>query len=91
MVGLSGEVDKLSLDRLCDNLDPRSGGASLDHFWAGRIQEEEFDAPAARAFVVSGVPTAILISTDGRILWRGHPLEAFSGKSLQSLVENALP
>ena len=25
MLGLAGDVDKLSFDRLCDNLDPRSG------------------------------------------------------------------
>src|SRR5208282_913866 len=25
MLGLSGKVDKLSFDRLCDNLDPRTG------------------------------------------------------------------
>lgn len=24
-LGLAGDVDKLSFDRLCDNLDPRSG------------------------------------------------------------------
>jgi len=62
----------------------------LDHFWTGGSNGDGFDAPAARSFVVSGVPEAILIGPDGRIRWRGHPLEQFSGKNLNVLIDDAL-
>lgn len=48
---------------------------STSHFWTGEAGKDDFQAPAARAFVVQGVPTAFLIDPDGRILWRGHPGE----------------
>jgi thiol-disulfide isomerase/thioredoxin len=62
----------------------------LDHFWTGGSEGSDFDAPAARSFVVSGVPEAVLIGPDGRIRWRGHPLEQFSGKNLKVLIDDAL-
>ena len=62
----------------------------LDHYWVGGRKGDDFDAPAARSFVVSGVPEAVLIGPDGRICWRGHPLEQFSGKNLKLLIDGAL-
>ncbi len=52
----------------------RRGWDRLDHHWTGAGADLEFDAPVARAFGVSGVPEAVLIGPDGRILWRGHPM-----------------
>jgi hypothetical protein len=48
------------------------------------------DSPAARAFVVSGVPTSLVIGRDGRILWRGHPADTTDGKDLAGRIEAAL-
>ena len=45
---------------------------------------------AYAAFVVSGVPEAILIGRDGRILWRGHPADNSAGQDLRSRIETAL-
>jgi len=66
------------------------GWNKLNHFWAGGGSEADFDSPAARAFVVSGVPEAFLIGPDGRILWRGHPLEKFGGKDAKVRIEDAI-
>jgi hypothetical protein len=55
-----------------------------------RSTDSDFDAPAARAFVVWGVPHALLIGPDGRILWRGHPLNNAGGQNLQSRIEAEL-
>ncbi|HLN26310.1 MAG TPA: sigma-70 family RNA polymerase sigma factor [Gemmataceae bacterium] len=66
------------------------GWNRLEHYWAGKSTRSDFDAPAARAFVVWGVPTAILVGRDGRILWRGHPLDETGGQNLQSRIEAAL-
>jgi thiol-disulfide isomerase/thioredoxin len=68
----------------------RRGWSSLEQYGAGQGTEAGFDAPAARAFGVFGVPEAILIGPDGRILWRGHPLDKSGGKDLQSRIEDAL-
>jgi RNA polymerase sigma factor (sigma-70 family) len=66
------------------------GWDRLEHYWGGKGTDSDFDAPAARAFLVSGVPQAILIGRDGRILWRGHPLDHTGGQDLKSRIEAAL-
>lgn len=68
----------------------RRGWDRLDHFWTGDKTGDGWDAPAARAFVVFGVPQAILIGADGRILWRGHPLAKSGGQDLRSRIESEL-
>lgn len=65
------------------------GWTHLDHFWSGNQQDKGFDAAAARAFVISGVPTTILIGREGRILWRGHPLTRVGGKDLETRIVEA--
>jgi RNA polymerase sigma factor (sigma-70 family) len=66
------------------------GWDNLAHHWSGHTSSTDFDAPAARAFGVSGVPESILIGPDGRILWRGHPMDKTDGQSLQTRIEAAL-
>jgi thiol-disulfide isomerase/thioredoxin len=66
------------------------GWDCLEHYWGGKSTDSDFDAPAARAFLVSGVPHAILIGPDGRILWRGHPLDPTGGQNLKSRIGAAL-
>ncbi len=66
------------------------GWTGLEHFWSGGSSGSDFEAPAARAFVVSGVPEAVLIDRDGRIVWRGHPLDKSDGNDLKTRIEGAL-
>jgi RNA polymerase sigma factor (sigma-70 family) len=66
------------------------GWEHLEHHWAGKGATVGWDAPAARAFVVRGVPETILIGRDGRILWRGHPGDTSGGQDLRSRIEAAL-
>ena len=66
------------------------GWTNLEHYWTGGESGGDFEAPAAKTFVVSGVPTALLIGTDGRILWRGHPLDPIAGQNVNSRIEAAL-
>ncbi len=47
---------------------------SLRHLWSQR-SESEARSNVERAFSVSGVPTAILLDTDGKIVWYGHPVD----------------
>jgi beta-lactamase regulating signal transducer with metallopeptidase domain/thiol-disulfide isomerase/thioredoxin len=62
----------------------------LEHFLSGGADGADFESPAARAFVVSSVPQAFLIGRDGRILWRGHPLDQTDGMDVKSRIEHAL-
>jgi thiol-disulfide isomerase/thioredoxin len=78
-----------AVDRVKSHVQAR-GWNRLDHFWASDRTKVGFDAPAARTFVVFGVPEAILIGPDGRILWRGHPLDKSGGQDLRSRIESAL-
>ena len=48
------------------------GWTNLRHYRSNRTGDEYF-ADAAIAFVVHGVPTALLIDREGKIAWRGHP------------------
>jgi RNA polymerase sigma factor (sigma-70 family) len=83
----------VSIDASLERVKPhvlRRGWNRLDHFWTGDGAAGDFDAPAARAFVVFGVPEAILIGPDGRILWRGHPLSNSGGLDLKSRIESAV-
>jgi hypothetical protein len=68
----------------------RLGWTRLDHHWTGGKAGVGFDAPAARAFVVNGVPEAVLIGPDGRILWRAPPLGWGGAGSLESRINEAL-
>jgi thiol-disulfide isomerase/thioredoxin len=66
------------------------GWTGLEHYWSGGSNGGDFDAPAARAYAVNGVPETVLIGPDGRLLWRGHPLDQSDGKDLKSRIEDAL-
>jgi thiol-disulfide isomerase/thioredoxin len=66
------------------------GWERLEHHWAGQGTSQGWEAPAARAFVVCGVPETILIDRDGHILWRGHPSDNSAGQDLRSRIESAL-
>jgi thiol-disulfide isomerase/thioredoxin len=68
----------------------RRGWSRLDHFWTADRTEVGFDATAARAFGVFGVPEAILIGPDGRILWRGHPMSKSGGQDLEARIQSEL-
>ncbi len=66
------------------------GWDRLEHYWAGEGTGSDFNAPAARSFVVFGVPHSILIGPDGRILWRGHSLGSAGTQNLKSRIEAEL-
>ena len=66
------------------------GWTALEHCSSGGSSGADFDAPAARTFVVFVVPDAVLIGPDGRILWRGHGFGGADGKDLRSRIEDAL-
>ncbi|MFN7891329.1 MAG: TlpA family protein disulfide reductase, partial [Pirellula sp.] len=63
---------------------------NLEHYWVSTNGTKDFEAVAIREFGITDVPEAILIGPDGRIVWRGHPLEKFSGKSIESLINDTL-
>lgn len=65
------------------------GWTHLGHYWAGEKPKPGWDSGPVRAFVLSGVPTTILIGRDGRIVWRGDPLDRVAGKDLETRLEEA--
>jgi hypothetical protein len=68
----------------------KRGWTHLEHYWSGPSNINGFQSRAARLFVIDGVPTAFLIGPDGRILWRGSPIEESGGKSMKARIEEAL-
>lgn len=66
------------------------GWENLESYWTGAEDQIGWQAPALRAFGVSGVPTSFLIGPDGVILWRGHPMSDENGLTLEGRVDAAL-
>jgi thiol-disulfide isomerase/thioredoxin len=66
------------------------GWNHLEHYWTGPWTTGPLDSAVAKAFVLDSMPTTILIGTDGRILWRGHPLAKVSGKDIVDRIEETL-
>jgi thiol-disulfide isomerase/thioredoxin len=62
----------------------------LSHCWSGAEDFTGFKSQAARAFVVNGVPEALLIDAQGRILWRGNPMDSRDGQTLKSRIDAAI-
>jgi thiol-disulfide isomerase/thioredoxin len=66
------------------------GWKHLNHYWSGENSQKGFESSAMRAFVGNGVPESILIGVDGRLLWRGHPMDDRDGKDIQTRIEAAI-
>jgi len=68
------------------------GWKGLKPFWTGRREggATGWESPAARAYVIQGVPTTLIIGRDGRILWRGHPLDNTDGQDIETRIEAAI-
>jgi thiol-disulfide isomerase/thioredoxin len=63
---------------------------NLDHYWSGAEGSTGFESPALRAFVGNGVPEAVLIDAQGRILWRGHPMDSHDGQTPKTRIDAAI-
>lgn len=66
------------------------GWNHLTLYWTGDNNHTGFDSSAMRAFVGNGVPESILVGQDGRILWRGHPMDDRDGQDLKTRIEAAI-
>jgi hypothetical protein len=49
------------------------GWTAIRHFWSAAGSEPGWNSDAPRTYGIDGIPTAFLIDTDGKILWRGNP------------------
>lgn len=63
------------------------GWTDVRHLWAGNESDASFQSKAAETFGLRGVPTAMLIDADGRIVWRGHPREADVETQIRRLLQ----
>jgi thiol-disulfide isomerase/thioredoxin len=68
------------------------GWKGLKPFWAGRGAggTTGWESPQARAYVVYAVPTTLIIGRDGRIVWRGHPVDPAAGLDIETRIEAAI-
>jgi len=66
------------------------GWNHLTLYWTGDKNHTGFESSAMRAFVGNGVPESILVGPDGRILWRGHPMDDRDGQDLKTRIEAAI-
>lgn len=80
-------VDETS-DRLRRHIEQR-GWTGLEHYWSARGKSEPISS-AELVFVVHGIPTAILIDREGRIAWRGHPMDETDGYDLSGRIDRLM-
>lgn len=66
----------------------RRGWTSIRHVWTGAKGETGFESPGAKVFGINGVPTALLVAPDGRIVWRGHPKDANPETQIDELLRS---
>ena len=68
------------------------GWKGLKPFWAGRGEggTTGWESPAAHAYAVYAVPTTLIIDRDGRIVWRGHPVDQAAGQDIETRIEAAI-
>jgi thiol-disulfide isomerase/thioredoxin len=62
----------------------------VDHYWSGSERATGGDAPAMRALVGQAVPESVIVDRDGRILWRGYPVDKSAGKDIADRINEAL-
>lgn len=81
---LSVSTDR-DLDLVRDHV-TNNGWNAIPHFVATREEGDYFSA-AQTAYVILGVPAAVLIDQEGKIAWRGHPLDTTDGKSIADRID----
>jgi thiol-disulfide isomerase/thioredoxin len=89
------DIVALSIDDQPDQVErfvAERGWKGLKPFWAGRGERGTtgWESPPARAYVVQVVPTTLIIGRDGRIVWRGHPLDQAAGQDIETRIEAAI-
>ena len=60
--------------------------AMVPHYWAGFGHSRGIGSEAAKAYGISGVPTALLIDGNGVIRWRGNPTDMSVEDELDKLL-----
>jgi len=65
------------------------GWDTMPQYWAAREKGEYF-SDAVQIYVVHAIPHAILIDSDGKIAWRGHPMFAKDGEDLSTRISSLI-
>ncbi len=90
----AGKVTLLSLstdhdvEKLRTHIASR-GWKGMPHFQSIR-QDGEYFSDAEKAYVVHGIPHAILIDQQGTVRWRGHPTVPTEGKTVNDRISELL-
>jgi hypothetical protein len=92
-------IELLVIDSACLSIDENAdlakqaiasrGLTNLEPYWSASDGSRGWESPAAKAYGISGVPATVLVDREGRILWRGHPLENLGGQDLAARLEAA--
>lgn len=60
---------------------------NVRHLWCGE-GSSGFRSTAALTYGIDGIPSALLIDRDGRIVWRGHPASFDVEREIEELLDN---
>lgn len=87
----SGKIEflPLSIDDEIGSVAPHlesKGWTNLPQFWTGAEGAVGFNAPAVKTYVVRGIPNAMLIDSQGTIVWRGHPMSIDLAAKINELL-----
>ena len=81
------EIIPLSIDESPDELKKhieKKQWKALRHFWS--FDKKGFNSATAKTYRVRGIPTSLLIDPDGKIVWRGHPIQIEPEKEITKLL-----
>lgn len=66
------------------------GWNGLEHYWTGEVENVGFQSPAAKALVLEGVPSMVIIDRDSKIAWIGNPWQWKDPADLARRIESLL-
>jgi thiol-disulfide isomerase/thioredoxin len=66
------------------------GWNALRNFAGSRRDKNAYFSDAETAYVVFGIPHAVLVDRSGKILWRGNPADTTAGKSVEDRIQALL-
>jgi len=63
------------------------GWTSFEHLYGGDKDKTDYDAPVLRQLQLMGIPHALIVGPDGKLVWRGHPSTAQIDKIIGDLLK----
>jgi len=63
------------------------GWKSFEHLYGGDKGRFDVKAPALKQLQINGIPHAMILGADGKMIWRGHPESIDVGEAIERALK----